>query len=165
MSQASRSKVFARERHIGQVIALIVSRGFADGLYGYFDVHAARDLGERLVAFERFEGAEQVVADWRESKGLRAGVPPGFPHDALRWRQHVRLGRRLLEAIKGQPSWCKTCGGLGSIDPLGLEPFYLWASKPCSGCSGTGHNLRGKLPKGRLAHYRPPHVTGPATSN
>jgi len=138
VSQASRNKVLARERHRRQVarilgtmaalhwrghLSIVQSLGASDCAdaifdpigYGWsgitFDVHAARELGERMVACVRHEGAEQVVADWRESQGLRAGLPPGFPHDALRWRQHVRLGRRLLEAIKGQPSACESCDG------------------------------------------------------
>ena len=116
MSRAGRSKFLARDRHRYQLAKLLKREVHALEVFRHtgvviFDVHAARELGERLVAFERHEGAEQVVADWRESQGLRAGLPPGFPHDALRWRQHVRLGRRLLEAIKGQPSACESCGG------------------------------------------------------
>ena len=202
MSQASRSKVLARERHRRQVAKMIgvmqagelhcsycagegsedgevcdiclgtgmgrmsAARDIASG--GHFNVHAARELGERMVAFERFEGAAQVVDDWRESQGERKcrncngsggavmggllyrcgvchgrmvvtmpGLPPNFPRDALRWRQHVRMGKRLLEALEGQPSECH-----GSA-------CVLWRGTPwvdCPDCKGTGHNLRGYLP-------------------
>jgi hypothetical protein len=46
------------------------------------------------------------------------GLPPDVPGSALSWQASVRLGRRLLAALEGQPSECQGCRGPGSV-PLG----------------------------------------------
>lgn len=139
-----------------------------------FDVAKAREYGKRLVAFERHAGVEFVVGDWRQSKGLGPrqcritdttatpareytiwqeppGLPPGLVHDAMRWRQHVRLGRRLLAALEGQPSECQRCEGVEqwakvhpSVEPLHRD--HAGRLLGCPDCRGTGHNLAGVLP-------------------
>ena len=106
-----------------------------------FDVHAARVLGELMVAMaaeqSRFESAQRefIVALVRGDDPLpRATFKPG----AAMGRSTARMGQRLLDAIAGQPSECQRCDGV-----LPAE----WIRKGrCGLCHGTGHNLRGVLP-------------------
>jgi hypothetical protein len=72
----------------------------------------------------------------------------------------VRIGRRLLAALEGQPSECPDCGGLGrtAIDEVEARSYAsasAWLAReaatgrlvsvPCHLCRGTGHNLAGVL--------------------
>lgn len=172
----------------------------------HFDVAAVRAYGARLVAMERHAGVHSVVDDYRRSLGREprrvysfqpprgastkaagrwiivepSGLPPDLAHDAMNWRAHVRLGRRLLAAIEGQPSECQRCIGLlaespeGHVYRRGGTPstsgvYYVHSLKcpcgrsenetialkaDCRACHGSGHNLAGTLPPVEVSPHR-----------
>lgn len=67
----------------------------------------------------------------------------------------VRLARKVLAALEGQPSECETCGGWGKPsdetmaewERRGFPADMAMMLAPCGDCRGTGHNLRGYLPR------------------
>ena len=139
----------------------------------------AKSFAERL-AFE-MRGYDWMGGKvWREAdgcmwfpmvKGVDLGGWPGkqareWPGDrrAPMGRSLARLGRRVLEALEGQPDGCERCDGLGGL----IEGECSWVpSRPipptqrpvvgaavctpepfeCPDCHGTGDNLRGHLPE------------------
>ena len=88
---------------------------------------------------ERWHGPDDSVCE-------RGWVPSGRDRRAPMGRSLARLGRRVLEALEGQPDECEACDGEGWWVIGGLD-----GSPPeregCPDCHGTGDNLRGELPK------------------
>lgn len=80
--------------------------------------------------------------DHRECTTCKRGWVPIFNRrsDIVTAPARVRLARRVLAALGGQPSECNGCDGKAK----------RWAPRsgpvPCPDCRGTGHNLRGTLP-------------------
>jgi hypothetical protein len=72
-----------------------------------------------------------------------SGIPPDITGEMLNWQASVRLGRRLLAALEGQPSECQRCEGRAWTGSAWQVPP---SQRPCPDCHGTGHNLHGVLP-------------------
>jgi hypothetical protein len=97
----------------------------------------------RVASTGRF-GPEQVALRRLWAAGPGRGKRPGMDGAAL-----VRLGKRLLVALEGQPSECLTCCGtrvLFKADIGGWPPGEVVPPPSCCvSCRGTGHNLAGVL--------------------
>jgi hypothetical protein len=61
-------------------------------------------------------------------------------------RTMAKLGRDLLEALEGQPSECQADECSEGLLPYDGEGEFCGFG-PCPDCHGTGHNLRGVLPR------------------
>jgi hypothetical protein len=163
-------------------------RDLGDGMYeatfspgGWpFGLAAAWARGPGRVVCKRCEGRGSVTAPYKvgyygpdiidcpkcESTGLVEGPRPQ-PGDA-----QIRMGRRLLAALEGQPSECQACKGIPTETPQGhtylrqgtpntTGVYYVHSMRcpcgssesetmvvrgDCASCHGTGHNLAGVLP-------------------
>ena len=189
MSQASRSKVRARARHREQVARLIGQAGAwcitppgpvsAAGSMRlakretFFDVAAARELGERMVSDGEALALERVpFVGWCMSRGLgpdnRERGAFVSVDDDCQWISHEEWDRRgnpqpaigfagevgipLRGGFPGKLAreWQRMGGRRNvahgaELRRMGQRLLDALAGQP-SECHGTGHNLRGVLP-------------------